>query len=186
VLVLLNSSEIKLALPNDKSTCTVTLASGQNTERQNSVMKKIRSIDKGCHKIKILLASVLIYFICLHNFRSSTVNNHKCWAGKELVLNSVRFEVFTAMTMKNAVFWDVELCRYFVNRRYSETSVNKIFVSARRHIPEDGILHGIKLFDCKSLNIPEDTGEKYIVVFNILKKLVTLHYSKLKKFLQMH
>jgi hypothetical protein len=30
----------------------------------------------------------------------------------------VRFEVFTAMTMKNAVFWDVALCRYFVNRRF--------------------------------------------------------------------
>jgi hypothetical protein len=67
--------------------------------------------------------------------------------------------------MKNAVFWDVAPCRYFVDRRFggtyrrlltlvhrsrisytlnmevilsSETSVNKI--STRRHIPEDGIL----------------------------------------------
>jgi hypothetical protein len=30
----------------------------------------------------------------------------------------VRFEVFTAMTMKNAVCWDVGPCRYFVNRRF--------------------------------------------------------------------
>jgi hypothetical protein len=30
----------------------------------------------------------------------------------------VRFEVFTAMTIKNAVFWDVAPCRYFVNRRF--------------------------------------------------------------------
>jgi hypothetical protein len=33
----------------------------------------------------------------------------------------VRFEVFTAMTKKNAVFWDVASCRYFVNRRFGGT-----------------------------------------------------------------
>jgi hypothetical protein len=33
----------------------------------------------------------------------------------------VRFEVITAMTMKNAVFWDVALCRYFVSRRFGGT-----------------------------------------------------------------
>jgi hypothetical protein len=33
----------------------------------------------------------------------------------------IRFEVFTAVTMKNAVFWDVTLCRYFVNRRFGGT-----------------------------------------------------------------
>jgi hypothetical protein len=33
----------------------------------------------------------------------------------------VRFEVFTAMAMKNAVFWDVGSCRYFVNRRFGGT-----------------------------------------------------------------
>jgi hypothetical protein len=31
---------------------------------------------------------------------------------------NVRFEVFTAVTMKNAVFWDVAPCRYCVNRRF--------------------------------------------------------------------
>jgi hypothetical protein len=30
----------------------------------------------------------------------------------------VRFEVFTAVTMKNVVFLDVELCRSWVNRRF--------------------------------------------------------------------
>jgi hypothetical protein len=30
----------------------------------------------------------------------------------------VIFEDFTAMTMKNAVFWDVEPCRSCVNRRF--------------------------------------------------------------------
>jgi hypothetical protein len=64
----------------------------------------------------------------------------------------VRFEVFTAMTMKNTVFWDVASCRSCLNRRFggtyqlkmeaihsSETSVHTR--STQRHIPEDGILH---------------------------------------------
>jgi hypothetical protein len=44
----------------------------------------------------------------------------------------VGFEVFTAVNMKNAVFWDVVPCEFIINRRFGET---------RRHIPEDGILH---------------------------------------------
>jgi hypothetical protein len=32
-----------------------------------------------------------------------------------------RFEVFTAVTMKNAVFWDVAPCRSCVNRRFGGT-----------------------------------------------------------------
>jgi hypothetical protein len=35
------------------------------------------------------------------------------------ILHVVGFEVFTAMTMKNAVFWHVALC---VNRRFGGTS----------------------------------------------------------------
>jgi hypothetical protein len=34
-----------------------------------------------------------------------------------IILQLVRFEVFTAVTMKNAVFWDVVSCRSCVNRR---------------------------------------------------------------------
>jgi hypothetical protein len=33
----------------------------------------------------------------------------------------VRFEVFTAVTMNNAVFWDVASCKYCVNRRFGGT-----------------------------------------------------------------
>jgi hypothetical protein len=33
----------------------------------------------------------------------------------------VRFEVFTAVTMKSAVFWDLTPCRYCVNRRFGGT-----------------------------------------------------------------
>jgi hypothetical protein len=55
----------------------------------------------------------------------------------------VGFEVFTAVTMKNAIFWDVAPCRSCeMYRRSSETSVN--FTGSRRsHIPEDGILQDI-------------------------------------------
>jgi hypothetical protein len=45
----------------------------------------------------------------------------------------VRFDVFTAVTMKNAVFWDVTPCRYCVNRRFGGTY--------RLHLP------GIKIRD---------------------------------------
>jgi hypothetical protein len=65
----------------------------------------------------------------------------------------VRCEVFTAVTMKNVVFWDVASCRSCVNRssladfstlkmeaiRSSETSIHAR--STRRHIPEDDILY---------------------------------------------
>jgi hypothetical protein len=35
--------------------------------------------------------------------------------------NNVRFEVLTAVTMKNAVFWDAALCRYCVNQHFGGT-----------------------------------------------------------------
>jgi hypothetical protein len=40
---------------------------------------------------------------------------------KNYCLKLVRFEVFTAMTINNAVFWNVAPCRYFVNRRFGGT-----------------------------------------------------------------
>jgi hypothetical protein len=36
-------------------------------------------------------------------------------------IQHVRFEVFTAVTMKNAVSWDVASCRPCVNRRFGGT-----------------------------------------------------------------
>jgi hypothetical protein len=35
--------------------------------------------------------------------------------------STVRFELFTAVTMKNAVFWDVKLCGYCKDRRFGGT-----------------------------------------------------------------
>jgi hypothetical protein len=39
----------------------------------------------------------------------------------KLSLLAVRFEVFTAVTLKNGVFWDVTLCGYCKNRRFGRT-----------------------------------------------------------------
>jgi hypothetical protein len=42
--------------------------------------------------------------------------------GSKRIISCVRFEVFTALTMKNAVFWDVALCRSSgLNRRFGGT-----------------------------------------------------------------
>jgi hypothetical protein len=40
---------------------------------------------------------------------------------KSNIILLVRFEVFTAVTMKNAVFWDVAPCTSCVNRRFGGT-----------------------------------------------------------------
>jgi hypothetical protein len=57
----------------------------------------------------------------------------------------VRFEVFTAMIKKNAVFWDVAPCRYFVNRRFGGTYPlhlqgirNPQAMNQREQVAEDG------------------------------------------------
>jgi hypothetical protein len=49
-----------------------------------------------------------------------------------------------AVTMKNAVFWDVAPCRsYELNRCFRGMSVQFIR-STQRHIPEDGILQKVQ------------------------------------------
>jgi hypothetical protein len=59
-----------------------------------------------------------------------------------LVDAKVRFEVFTAVTMRHAVFWDVTPCCSCKNRRFKGTSV--LFRATRRNISEEGILQMLK------------------------------------------
>jgi hypothetical protein len=60
-------------------------------------------------------------------FHVSLYPNLKFFEHKNLFWNRktclycVRFEVFTAVTMKNAVFWDVAPCRACMNRRFGGT-----------------------------------------------------------------
>jgi hypothetical protein len=41
------------------------------------------------------------------------------------------FEVFTAVTMKNAVFWNVALCGFIMNRRFGGTCRLRLQKSVR-------------------------------------------------------
>jgi hypothetical protein len=91
----------------------------------------------------------------------------------EVPIFYVKFKGFKAVTMKNAVFWDVAPCGSCVNRRFGgmyrrlnlqppahagssladfstlkmeaiRSSETSVYTrSTRRHIPEDGILHYI-------------------------------------------
>jgi hypothetical protein len=46
------------------------------------------------------------------------VGSKRKYSDGENINLEVRFDVFTAVTMKNAVFWDAAPCRYCVNRRF--------------------------------------------------------------------
>jgi hypothetical protein len=49
--------------------------------------------------------------------------SEECCGRQEMLKESlvVRFEVFTAVTMKNGVFWDITPCGYCKNRRFGGT-----------------------------------------------------------------
>jgi hypothetical protein len=67
---------------------------------------------------------------CMQNFernsqrldwlRNPDIDATICW-NAELCLNYVRFEFFTAVTMKNTVFWDLMPCGSCKNRRFGGT-----------------------------------------------------------------
>jgi hypothetical protein len=51
-----------------------------------------------------------------HAAKEAVLRKHFIWTKTYL-----GFEVFTMVTIKNAVFWDVMLCRSYANRRFWET-----------------------------------------------------------------
>jgi hypothetical protein len=55
--------------------------------------------------------------ICRSNWNHQTVSNFDITK-----LHNVRFEVFTTVTMKNAVFWDVAAGGYLIKRRCSDSA----------------------------------------------------------------
>jgi E3 ubiquitin-protein ligase DOA10 len=60
------------------------------------------------------------YALCeSHIFRQ--VHDLISYIARSISMNYVKFEVFTAVTMKNGVFWDVTLCGSCKNRRFGRT-----------------------------------------------------------------
>jgi hypothetical protein len=74
------------------------------------------------YKVTYTIIKTLSKKICYIQLHVVNIPNfkHKFQIYK-LLLKRVRFKVFTAVTMKNTVFWDVAPCRYRVNRRFGET-----------------------------------------------------------------
>jgi hypothetical protein len=79
------------------------------------------------------------------------------WRSKKFV----RFEVFTAVTMENAVFWDVALCRSCVNRRFGGTY--RLHLQGRK-IRERGTScsHLLTLVHYSRIFYPEDGGNTFL------------------------
>jgi hypothetical protein len=57
---------------------------------------------------------------CQHSYDIRCYRRLSGWWAKRNTI-SVRFEVFTAVTMKNGVFWDVTPCGSCKNRRFGGT-----------------------------------------------------------------
>jgi hypothetical protein len=48
--------------------------------------------------------------------------------------NNIRFDVFTAVTMKNTVFWNMGRCVVLVRTNVSEEHIVSIFMTARMYL----------------------------------------------------
>jgi hypothetical protein len=71
---------------------------------------------------------------------------------------NVRFEVFTAVIMKNAVFWDVAPCRSCVNRRFG--GIFRLHLEGKK-IRERGTSVKMWLQTTRGFSYPEDGGETF-------------------------
>jgi hypothetical protein len=69
-----------------------------------------------CHSSIILLIKVTYSGIL-----TSFYHKHTCTYRGGTKISHVRFEVFTTVTMKNAVFWDVTPCGSYKNRHFGGT-----------------------------------------------------------------
>jgi hypothetical protein len=81
------------------------------------------SITVLCHSAKYSISCIMVISCWPLCFISETIdefsNRFNIWGS---ALNIIRFEVFTEVTMKNAIFWDVAPCRCFVNQRFGGTN----------------------------------------------------------------
>jgi hypothetical protein len=64
------------------------------------------------------------YFKCSNNFLARVIQQEPTALSSQNFGNNlidVGFEVFTAVTMKNAILWDVEPCGFNINSRFGGT-----------------------------------------------------------------
>jgi hypothetical protein len=88
------------------------------------------SNHKGSRRHKLVLSKwLLIQYsdVCMETrtvwypFVSASFQLNGIYSTTVIRIRNVRFEVFTAVTMKNGVFWDVTPCCSSKNRRYGGT-----------------------------------------------------------------
>jgi hypothetical protein len=68
--------------------------------------------------------NLFMKFVFSSEFRSSGISGTQNFVSpmlQQLSFSPVRFQVFTAVTMKNGVFWDVTPCGSCKNRRFRGT-----------------------------------------------------------------
>jgi hypothetical protein len=75
----------------------------------------------SCKQFHII--SVTAFMALSNAYISFTLSNiaYILFINRNSIKNNVRFEVFTAVTMKNGVFWDVTPCGCCKNRRFGGT-----------------------------------------------------------------
>jgi hypothetical protein len=80
------------------------------------------------------------------------------------IVSLVRSEVFTAVTMKKAVFWNVAPCRCVVNRRFGER-IASIYLFFMKNASLDELFETCGLWESKSepINVKK---VKVVSVFN--------------------
>jgi hypothetical protein len=77
----------------------------------------------------------------------------------------MRFEVITAVTMRNAVFWDVASCRSCVNRRFRGTLLQSAATCSRWLL-------------ARGFFYPEDGGDTFLRNVSSHKTYTELHSQK--------
>jgi hypothetical protein len=93
---------------------------------------------------------VSLFLPCQIWYSYYAVEFHNSSREVEAKLGCVRFEVFTAVTMKTAVFWDVTPCSYCENRVSEERTVSIIRVKRIRNIRTLAVTNNLYIYIARS------------------------------------
>jgi hypothetical protein len=104
--------------------------SGQISDR---ISEPAAALLQDLSLVRTVLEFVLPSTSALASLIRRFILSYNRWHGRVQIifsrLLSVRFEVFTAVIMKNAVFWDVTLCASCKSRRFGGTFTFIILVT---------------------------------------------------------